>query len=115
MVPLTITPVLLLIFSPPKLAAEVPSVTLMNAAKPDTKMPVSGIGTGGYVHKQGTGIPGEIWNDTVSEKAISEWLILGGRRIDGAIDYGDQVGVGKAIKVSGIQLPKFFLLMSSIH
>ena len=39
-------------------AVEVPSVTLMNAAVPGTKMPVTGIGTGAYVYEPRTE-PGE--------------------------------------------------------
>ena len=88
---------------------DVPSVALMNAAKSGVKMPVAGIGTWGYVHTVGTGKPGEVWNDTAAEKAISEWLSLGGRRIDGSIHYGDQVGVGKAIKSSGVSRKEIFM------
>ena len=91
------------------LATDGPSVTLMNAAQPGTKMPVAGIGTWGYVHQPGTGIPGEVWNDTVAEKAMKEWFALGGRRIDGSLGYGDQVGVGNAIKASGIPRGEIFL------
>ena len=91
------------------LTAEVPSVTLMNAAKPGLKMPVAGIGTWGYVHVPGTGIPGEVWNDTVAEKVIKEWLALGGRRIDGSLGYLDQVGVGNAVKASGIPREEIFM------
>ena len=70
---------------------------------------MSGIGTWGYIHTMGTGGPGEVWNDTVAEKAISEWLMLGGRRIDGAIHYRDQVGIGKAIESSGVPRNKIFM------
>ena len=42
------------------MVADVPSVTLMNAAKAGSKMPVSGIGTWGYIHTMGTGRPGEV-------------------------------------------------------
>ena len=90
-------------------AADGPSVTLKNAAQPGTKMPVTGIGTWGYVHQPGTGIPGEVWNDTVAEKAMKEWLALGGRRIDGSLGYGDQVGVGNAVKASGIPRKEIFM------
>ena len=65
----------------------------MNAALPGTKMPVIGIGTGAYVHEPGTQ-PGEIWTDEVAEKAVSQWLALGGRRIDAAYNYHNQIGVG---------------------
>ena len=91
------------------LAADEHSVPLMNAAKPGMKMPVVGIGTWGYVHSPGTGIPGEVWNDTVAEIAIGQWLSMGGRRIDGSQGYGDQVGVGKAIKSSGVPRDEIFM------
>ena len=100
---------ILAVCQPVHLTAEVPSVTLMNAAKPGLKMPVAGIGTWGYVHQQGTGIPGEVWNDTVAEKAVKEWLALGGRRVDGSLGYLDQVGVGNAVKASGIPREEIFM------
>ncbi len=105
MVPLSISTVFLLVFCQPVAEGtlSVSSVTLMNAAKSGVKMPVVGIGTWSY------GRPGEVWNDTVAEKAISEWLMLGGRRIDGAILYGDQVGVGKGIKSSGVPRTEIFM------
>ena len=106
---LTIATVFLLVLFPLGLVADVPSVPLMNAAKPGTKMPVPGIGTWGYVHETGTGTPGEVWNDTVAVKAVSEWLKLGGRRIDGSNGYRDQVGVGKAVKSSGIPRNEIFM------
>ena len=101
--------VFLLILIPPKVFASAPDVDLMNAAKPGSKMPVTGIGTWGYVHTPGTGRPGEVWNDTTAEKAVSEWIKLGGRRIDGSIGYRDQVGVGKAIKSSGVARKDIFM------
>ena len=90
-------------------AADIPTVTLMNAAQPGTKMPVPGIGTGGYVFAPRTQ-PGEIWDNDVAEKAIGEWLRLGGRRIDTAFSYLDQVGIGKAIKRSGIAREELFIV-----
>ena len=106
---IAITMFLFVILPLKPVVADVPSVTLMNAAKPGTKMPVSGIGTWGYVHTQGTGKPGEVWNDTVAEKAISQWISFGGRRIDGSMGYGDQVGVGNAVKSSGIARNEIFM------
>ena len=91
------------------MAGDAPSVTLMNAAQTGMKMPVAGIGTWGYVHEPNTGRPGEVWNDTVAEKAMKEWLALGGRRIDGSSSYKDQVGVGNAIKASGIPRKEIFM------
>lgn len=91
-------------------ATEVPAVTLMNAARPGKKMPVTGIGSGGYVHQPNTGHPGEIWTDDVAEKAVGQWLALGGRRIDASYDYGNQVGIGKAIKASGVSREDLFIV-----
>ena len=90
-------------------ADSVPHVTLMNAALPGTKMPVTGIGTGAYVHEPGTQ-PGEIWTDEVAEKAVSKWLALGGRRIDAAYNYHNQIGVGKAIKASKVPREELFVV-----
>ena len=94
---------------PACLTAEAPSVTLMNAAKPGTKMPVTGIGTGYYNHQPGSDKPGEVWNDTIAEKVIKEWIALGGRRIDGCVDYGDQIGIGNAVKASGVPREDIFM------
>ena len=91
------------------LAADIPSVVLKNAARPGMEMPVPGIGTWGYVHTPGTGVPGEVWNDTVAEIATGQWLSMGGRRIDGSRGYGDQVGVGKAVKASKIPRSEIFM------
>ena len=90
--------------------ASVPTVTLHNAARPGTEMPIVGIGTWGYVHTPGTGRPGEVWNDTLAAVAVKEFLQLGGRRIDGAHDYHDQAGVGKGIKDSGVPRKDIFLV-----
>lgn len=84
-------------------AVDVPSVPLQNAARPGLKMPVAGIGTWGY------GKPGEVWNDDIAEKAVSQWLALGGRRIDGSYGYHDQPGVAKAVQASGIPRGDIFM------
>ena len=98
----------LALFSPCP-SADSPSVALMNAARSGMKMPVAGIGTWGYVHQPNTGVPGEVWNDTIAETVVGQWLALGGRRVDGALGYMDQVGVGKAIKASGIAREDIFM------
>ena len=82
---------------------DAPSVALSNAAKPGTRMPVYGIGTFGY------GPPGEIWNNSVALKAMGEWLKLGGRRIDTSLDYGDQPGIGQAVRESGVPRSEIFI------
>ncbi|XP_065829602.1 aldo-keto reductase Mvan_2161-like [Oscarella lobularis] len=71
-------------------------------------MPLIGLGTGGYAPNNS--FPhGEYWNDSVAEIAVSAWLKLGGRRIDAAFSYHDQVGVGKAIRESGIPREQIFI------
>lgn len=85
----------------------IPSVTLMNAAQPNTEMPIMGLGTGGYGNAQGEG--GEFWDDNVAFKAVTNWLSVGGRRIDTSLSYGDQVGIGNAIKASGISRENIFI------
>jgi len=70
-------------------------------------MPIVGLGTGGYGSPNGTG--GEHWNDTVAQQAASDWLSLGGRRIDTSWSYGDQTGIGNAIKASGIPRDQIFV------
>ena len=98
---------LLLLDQSPHSTADAPSVKLMNAAKDGVMMPVAGIGTGGY-NRDPTG-PGEYWTDDVAEKAIAQWLAVGGRRVDGSVDYGDQVGIGKAIRASGLRREEIFM------
>lgn len=82
---------------------DVPTVPLYNGAKSGVKMPAMGIGTFGY------GAPGEIWNDSVAQKAVSEFLNVGGRRIDTAYDYGDQKGIGAAVRASGVAREEIFI------
>jgi len=84
----------------------IPSIELFNAAVPGTKMPVTGLGTGGY---GGPVDPGEWWNDTVSEVAVKEWIRFGGRRIDTSLLYYTQKGVGKAWKASGVPREELFI------
>lgn len=85
------------------ISADQPSVPLGNAAVPGLRMPVAGIGTWGY------GSPGETWSDAIALKAVSTWLKLGGRRIDGSLGYGDQVGVGQAVAESGLNRDDIFI------
>jgi diketogulonate reductase-like aldo/keto reductase len=86
-----------------RVLSDVPSVPLANGAKNGVRMPVVGIGTAGY------GPPGEIWNDSIADKAVTEFLKLGGRRIDTSLDYSDQKGIGQAIKASGVSREDIFI------
>ena len=42
-------------------------------------------------------------------RVVTAWLKRGGRALDAAYVYGDQVGVGKAIKASGVPRSEIFL------
>ena len=90
-------------------AVEVPTVTLQNAAVAGTKMPVIGIGTGAYVYEPRTK-PGEIWTEDVAEKAVGQWIEMGGRRIDASLSYRNQPGVGRAIKASKVPREELFIV-----
>lgn len=59
-------------------------------------MPMSGLGTW-------------LYNDTVAEAAVSMALAYGTRHIDTANNYGNQVGVGKGIKNSGVPRNELFI------
>ena len=89
-------------------AAEVPTVKLNNAARSDTNMPAVGIGTGGYSFTPTT--PGEIWSDSVAEKAVTTWFKVGGRRVDTAYSYHDQKGIGRAIAASQVPREELFIV-----
>ena len=90
-------------------ALSVPEVKLHNAAKSGLTIPAVGLGTGAYVYVSNT-IPGEVWNDTVAEQAVGEWIKLGGRRIDASLSYRNQKGVGKAIKECGVPRDQLFIV-----
>merc|ERR1719247_3215999 len=49
------------------------------------------------------------YNVSEAYASISAWLKVGGRSIDGALDYWNSQGVGKAIKDSGIPRKEIFL------
>jgi len=83
-----------------------PSVQLYNAAS-GIEMPVIGLGTGAYGSAGNKN--GEHWTNDIAEKAVIEWLALGGRRIDTSNDYGTQKGVGRAIKNSNISRSDIFI------
>lgn len=59
-------------------------------------MPMGGVGTWMY-------------NDTVAEQTVADALGMGARLIDTANIYGNQVGVGKGIKKSGVAVSELFI------
>ena len=118
-------------------AAVVPTVTLLNSATGTVKIPIVGLGTGGYT---GTNMvyaqypPAECFNacddpmciipDSVNftlsscekfvQAAVSTWIQLGGRRIDGSASYHNvrvQVATqGSHTSADGLILSLFRLL-----
>jgi len=72
-----------------------PSVTI-NGVSGKVDMPLYGIGTWEY-------------NDTVAEAAVTTAFSLGYRHVDTAYVYENQVGVGRALKKSGVSRSDFFV------
>eukprot|EP00118_Oscarella_pearsei_P024743 m.306705 g.306705 ORF g.306705 m.306705 type:complete len:335 (+) comp41516_c0_seq1:50-1054(+) len=89
------------------IAKDLPSVKLQNAAVPGTEMPAMGIGTFGYALFPGG--RAEYWNNSAAETAVLAWLKAGGSRIDTAEGYGDQPGIGKAIREQAVPRNKIFI------
>ena len=83
-------------------AAVVPNVPLLNAAIANFSMPAIGLGTGAY---SGNVVPynayPECWVSkgcgAMAQEAILSWITAGGRRIDSANSYQNQVDVGIAL------------------
>jgi len=72
-----------------------PSVRI-NGVSSKVDMPLFGIGTWEY-------------NDTVAEAAVATAFSLGYRHVDTAYIYENQVGVGRALKKSGVDREDFFV------
>ncbi|XP_065187097.1 aldo-keto reductase Mvan_2161-like [Sycon ciliatum] len=83
----------------------VPSVPLWNAARPGLMMPIVGLGTGHCNPRQG----GECMNNKTARRATLDFLRAGGRRIDTAITYHDQTGIGRAIRHSRVPREEVFI------
>ncbi len=83
--------------------AGVPSVALRNAAQPGLTMPAIGLGTGAYSDNPlGYDVYPQCWVTSAGcgawvERAVSEFISVGGRRIDSANSYQNQVSVGNAL------------------
>ena len=106
----------------------VPSVVLSNTAAPGVSMPFIGLGCGGYSSANaGYNAYPECWigdggatgggSGTCGafvQQAVTSWLQAGGRRLDAANSYQDQVDVGKAMNAfiasSGVPRADIFLL-----
>jgi len=72
------------------------------AANTSVSMPVVGLGTYGYGWQPNGAeiVGGELWDDVSAESAVRLWIQNGGRRIDGALSYPTQIGVGRAISTA---------------
>lgn len=73
-----------------------PSVPMNGVSGHKTPMPLFGIGTWQY-------------NDTVAKAAVEAAFKLGYRHVDTAFDYENLVGVGQALKASGVPRKEFFV------
>ena len=103
------------------IGASVPTVTLKNAANAGVNMPIVGKGTGGYTGTNAVYAsypPAECFNacndpmcvipDPVNftltscekfvQAAVSTWIQLGGRRIDGSASYHNVGGIVGVLK-----------------
>lgn len=86
------------------LKPDVPTVMLTQGVLAPIEMPAVGLGSFGYGRcDNATGVNntchgGEVFNNTMIVPIVKEWIRLGGRRIDGALSYLTQVGMGQGIK-----------------
>eukprot|EP01084_Bolivina_argentea_P257466 433777_1 len=69
-----------------------PSVLLYNAAVPNTRMPVIGLGTGAYCVETA-----ECWSNQTAYNLAINWYNIGGRRYDSAHGYPTQFGIADAL------------------
>jgi hypothetical protein len=85
-------------------AAAGPTFPLMNAAVPGLTLPWIGLGTGAYSDDPSVGYNGypECWSSTggcgsFARQAVGEWIAAGGRRLDLANSYQNQVCLSACI------------------
>lgn len=71
-------------------------------------MPAIGLGTGAYGGRESGDLP-HYWDDNVTEQAVRQWLELGGRRIDTALNYANERAVGRAVAGSGVPRSNLFI------
>jgi len=85
------------------------NATLVPAELAIPTMQIGQDSKGGNVMMPMAGVGTWLYNDTQAEAEVKMALQLGARLIDTANIYGNQVGVGRAIKQSGINLSKLFI------
>ena len=75
----------------------VPSIRLYNAADPDLRMPVIGLGTGGYPSAKSPMASPEHWDEAAGFENTLKWFNIGGARWDSAFLYESRGGVAAAL------------------
>jgi len=94
---------------------DVPSFPLKNSAVPGATIPAIGLGTGGYGNVNiGCGVYPECWSEDFgcgdcAAAAITQWLQVGGKRIDGSTSYGTDKAIAAAIQKSGVKREDIFI------
>ena len=74
-----------------------PSIPLNNAADPALRMPVIGLGTGGYSAAKSIYAHPEHWNASEGFMNTIQWFKAGGVRWDTALAYQSQPGVAQGL------------------
>jgi len=72
-------------------------------------VPMNGVKLGQKVRMPLFGIGTWLYNDTVAEASVATAFKLGYRHVDTAFDYDNLVGVGKALKASGLSREEYFV------
>ena len=75
----------------------VPSIRLYNAADPDLRMPVIGLGTGGYPSAKSPMASPEHWDEAAGFENTLKWFNIGGARWDSAFLYESRGGVAAGL------------------
>jgi 2,5-diketo-D-gluconate reductase A len=79
-----------------ELPPDYPSVPMRGIDNGSVRMPLVGIGTW-------------LYNDTVAYQAVQTAFAAGYRHVDTAKSYGNQAGVGNALKASGLERHEYFI------
>eukprot|EP01084_Bolivina_argentea_P257459 433766_1 len=76
---------------------KVPAIQLHNAADPTLRMPVVGLGTGGYASAKSSQATPEHWNASEGFINTLKWFSLGGIRYDSSLSYPSAPGVAAGL------------------
>jgi len=93
---------LAMLFSVGSSTLDVPMVKITNGVLTPVDMPAVGFGTYGYGSCNARDLKncsgGQVWNNTMIVPLVKEFVKMGGRRIDSALSYKTQEGMGQAIQ-----------------